>query len=716
MSHTASPGSPPTERTADAAPQASSSGDPFGEGFLLEHQHPDLRRVSSTDWLPALRAGMADARRDLDQVADDDAPADAENTLRAIGRAGRRLTRVHRAFSCRFSADGTDELQQVQAEIAPELAAHRDWFQLHAGLHRRLQELAERAASGETALSEEQSRMLGQLLAEAQAAGAGLDADARSELRALNRGLAEEESAYQRLQRREAEESAVLVTDPAALAGLEGAPRSSAAEAARDAGHAEGHLLRLSMPVQQPLLAFLEDRDTRRRLHEASVSRGTLPGEDGRTTRQIGARIAVLRARRARLLGHAHHLDAVLPLRTAPDRRGIEEMLRPLAEGGLQRLAAELAAVESHLHAAGEVDGALQPWDISYGLAVVARARAARTEPVGDRDDGSLPLEIALSRVFEAARRVYGLQVLEREDLPPFVEGARSFEVRESDGAVLGLFLLDLHSRPTKAGGAWMNSFSVASTLTGARPVVINCLNLARPAAGDLPRVTRAEQRTLFHEFGHALHGLLAEAEFEELSGTAVPRDNVEFPSQVNEVFAELWRHSPGDARHHEEGGVPGRDDREDIRLWGRGMKTVEHVAAVVLDLAWHTMSVEQAEEAAEDPEGFERRALAAWGLDHPLVPPRYGTGFFKHIFAGSGYAAGYYSYLWAEVLAADAADWFRELMGDETALARAGQHFRREVLSRGNTRAPEESFRRAVGHAPSITPMLRSLGMDVPA
>ncbi|GAB3189459.1 M3 family metallopeptidase [Nesterenkonia suensis] len=717
MTHSTSAASTADHPAPSISPEA--AVDPFGAGFLLDHQHPDMRMITDEDWLPAFRAAMAEQRHDLEQVTADDTPADVDNTLRAIGRAGLRLRRIRRAFSCLLSADGTEALHQVQAVISPELAAHRDWIQLHPGLHRRLQALAARADSGATTLNAEQARFLEQLLVEARTAGAGLDEASQARLRGLNRRLAEEEAAYQRLQRREAVEASVLVTAPAAVSAMSPQDRSAAAAAAREAGHDTGHLLGLTMPVQQPLSASLPDRALRRRLHEASTSRGTRPGEDGRTTRQIGAQIAVLRARRAEILGHRHHLDAVLPLRTATDRQAIEAMLRPVVQGGLRRLASELTTVEEHLRTTGKIDDELRPWDISYGMACVARSRSCRTEGTAGSAEGALPLKTALSRVFSAAGQVYGLQMVERADLPSFVEGARSFEAREDDGTVTGMVLLDLFRRPTKAGGAWMNSFSVASGLTGTRPVVIVCLNIARPSDGETAWVTRAEQRTLFHEYGHALHGLLAETEFDELSGTAVPRDAVEFPSQVNEVFAELWPRAEAESPEADPPDAASAEspthDLGDAQWWGQGLKTVEHVAAVVLDLAWHTLSAEQAEAAATDPEAFERHALAAWGLDHPLVPPRYSTGGFKHIFAGSGYAAGYYSYLWAEVLAADAAEWFRGTMGDAPALARAGRRFRRELLSRGNTRDIQESFRRAVGHDPSITPMLRARGMDTP-
>nr|WP_255316531.1 M3 family metallopeptidase [Nesterenkonia sp. Act20] len=462
-------------------------------------------------------------------------------------------------------------------------------------------------------------------------------------------------------------------------------------------------------------------RSARRRLHEASVSRGTLTDDEGRTTSQIGAHIAVLRARRSRLLGFEHHLDSVLPARTAPDRASIERMLTTIVTGALARLDTEIQALrDSGVVEASDPDepAGLRPWDISFGIAALAKRErtAAGATGVGPGPDAEqrrdVPLEQALHQVFDAASQLYGITVVEREDLPDFAPEARSFEVFESSaeqrpGSGIGLFLLDLYARPSKSGGAWMNSFSVASTLTGSAPVVINALNITAPAVGERTALGPSAMRTLFHEFGHALHGLLAESEFEELSGTAVPRDNVEFPSQVNEIFQELSAGLAG----------PGQQPTAQ-ELWGKGFSTVEHAAAVVLDLAWHTLSVEEAETAASDPEAFSASALGAWGLDHPLVPPRYGIGFFKHIFAGSSYAAGYYSYLWAQVLAADASEWYREQLARRQgqqrseAVAAAGSHVRRELLARGNTRDPLESYRITFGRDPSMDALLRQLGL----
>ncbi|MBO0595988.1 M3 family peptidase [Nesterenkonia sp. E16_7] len=714
MEHTERPGA--TERPTTHQPP---SQNPLLEDGPLDYGLVDLSRIHDEHWLPALHAGITAQREAVEVIAADDSPASVATVLHPLGLSHRLLSRVERAFSCMSSVHATPQRQQVQQELAQELAGHRDWLTLHPGLFRRLSALESALAQGQTSATPEQLRMLHKTLDAARAAGAGLAETTQAQLRAINLELTAAETAYEQLQRREAAAHAVHFTDLSELAGLGEQELAAAEAAAREAGHGGGALLPLNLPVQQGPLERMTLRESRRRLHQASTARGTLTDEAGRTTGAIGAQIALLRARRARMLGFEHHLDTVLPSRTAEDRASIETMLRTIADGASARLEAEIQTLREAGVVANGASGPgassssaeLDPWDISFGFAAVAKQRSTDEAP-GEGQD--VPLQEALDRVFAAASRLYGITVVERDDLPGFAPGARSFEVFEDSaeqrpGAGIGLFLLDLFARPSKSGGAWMNSFSVASTLTGSSPVVINALNITAPAPGEEPALTPSAMRTLFHEFGHALHGLLAEAEFEELSATAVPRDNVEFPSQVNEIFQELFTGGLAEA-----GQAPAAE-----QLWGKGLSTFEHIAAVVLDLAWHTLSVEEAEAAAEDPEAFSAQALAAWGLDHPLVPPRYGTGFFKHIFAGSGYAAGYYSYLWAQVLAADASQWYREQLGTledteqlDRALAAAGFQVRRELLARGNTRDPLESYRITFGRDPAMGALLHQLGL----
>lgn len=663
----------------------------------LDYDYPDMTTVDDAAWASAREAAIEAQRTRVEEIAATAEPATVSNVLRAFALSGKELDRLQRAFGVVVAADGTEARQQVRTEAAPVIAAHTDWLTLHPGLFARFRQLQERIASGQEESTAEQRWFLDQLILKSTVAGADLSDADQQQLKALNQQLAQEETAYSRLQVHEAAQSAVFIESAEELTGLSASKISAARTAALQAGHDSGYLLHLTMPAQQPVLSSLRHRATRRKVHQASVGRGSLAGADGRTTRQIGSRIAVLRARKARLLGYENFMESVLPLRTAPSRNAVESMLRRIAAGATDRAEKEARRIAEYLGYEPE------PWDVTFGIEQVRQRQHDGTA------SADLSLDDALHRLFDAARRTYGITVVERDDLPGYVAGARSFEVFDGEattpGSGLGLFLLDVYSRSTKSGGAWMNGFSVPSSLAGSHAVVTNNMNVAPPGVGEQTMLSKGEQRTLFHEFGHALHALLAVAEFPQLSGTAVPRDNVEFPSQVNEVFQELYR-DPVPA-----GTVPSED-----QLWGKGTSTAEHVAAVVIDLAWHTLSPAEAETAAEDPQGFEQRVVANWGLDLPLLPARYHGGCFKHIFASAGYAAGYYSYLWAEVLAEDANEWFREVLTDDAALAQRGAHFRHELLARGNTRDPLDSFRAALGRDPDPEPLLRTLAPEAVA
>lgn len=679
---------------------------------VLDHGYPDLRTLDDDGWAPAFRQAMTQHLSGVDQLAALEEPPTVENVLHRLSRAGQPLRQVQQAFGVLIASDATAARQAVRHELAAELAAHRDAVTVHQGLLARLRALQSAVSSGAAPATEEQRWYLHVTLQAAEQAGADLPGDALASVQRINQQLAVHEAVYSDLQTTEAAASAVWCGEPEQLAGLSEQRIAAAADAAREAGHDSGYLLTLGLPVQQPVLEQLQDPATRQAVFTASVSRGNMPGHDGRTTRTVGAQIAVLRAERAALLGYSSHLEATLPGRSAPSKEAIFALMRQIADGASAGARQECQQIAEFLHGhpqatAETTDQSLPPEDLQWGLAQVREARAARSGQSDSSQGGTtdpVTLDEALEKMFDAAEAVYGVTVRPRHDLPGYMPGARSYEVFDTAKAApdssRGLFLLDAFSRPSKSGGAWMNSFCVASELEKSSPVVTNNLNLT---ATDNPAdqiLSPGELKTLFHEFGHALHGLLAEAEFPELSGTAVPRDVVEFPSQVNELFQDLGAQA---TTPEETAGTP---------AWGTGISTAEHVAAVALDLAWHSLSVTEARQAAEDPAGFEHQVLVEWGLDLPAVPPRYHGGFFKHVFAGSGYAAGYYSYLWAQVLAADTAAWFREVLDDPQTLAERGAHFRRELLSRGNTRDPMESYRAVLGRDPQPEALMKKLGL----
>jgi peptidyl-dipeptidase Dcp len=412
--------------------------------------------------------------------------------------------------------------------------------------------------------------------------------------------------------------------------------------------------------------------------------------------------MVALRAEKARLLGFANYAELTVDRQTAPDFEAVQTMMNRLAPAAVRNADAEAAAL-------AEVAGhPLEAWDWAYYSAKVRRERYSVDEqalrPYFELD------RVLRDGVFFAATALYGVTFHERPDLQGYHPDVRVWEVRNEDGSELGLFLGDYYSRESKRGGAWMNSLVDQSALLGAKPVVINNLNISKPPAGEPTLLTLDELRTAFHEFGHALHGLFSNVTFPRFSGTAVPRDFVEYPSQVNEMWI-MWPEVLANyARHHVTGEPLAQDIVDKLnesQLWGEGFGTTEYLGAALLDLAWHVLDESG---VPADVLAFEAKALAAAGVAHSLIPPRYRTGYFQHIFAGDGYAASYYSYIWSEVLDADTVEWFKENGG----LSRAnGDFFRNELLSRGNSREPLDSFRAFRGRDARLEPLLKRRGLE---
>jgi peptidyl-dipeptidase Dcp len=657
----------------------------------LPFEMPDFSVIVPQDYVEAVEQGTAEQLAALARIAADPEPASFANTFEAVECSGELLRRAVMAFSNVKPSHGTPEILAAHAVIEAALTAHRDAVHLDAGLYARLLQFDAAGLDGE------QARLAAETLRRFRQAGAGLGEPDKDALRALNARISELSTDFSRRLLAEMNDSAVHFATAAELAGLGESELASAAAAAREAGHDDGYLLTLVLPTGQPALQRLELESSRRRLHEASLRRG-LVGEN--RTIDIAAEMAALRAERAGLLGFANHAEYVMEGQTAPSLAAVRERLAalvPPAVVNARAEAAELAAVAGR---------DVKPWDWAYYSARVQRERYAV-------DEAALRPWFELDRVihdgvFEAATRLYGIGFTERFDLPTYHPDVRVWEVADADGSTLGLFLGDYFARPTKAGGAWMNSIRLGARLFGELPVVTNNLNIPAPAAGEPALVSLDELRTLFHEFGHALHGLFSAATYPSLAGTAVPRDFVEYPSQVNEMW-KFWPDIVANyARHHETGEplpAGALQKIEDAALWGEGFGTTEYLAAAVLDLAWHSLSPG---ETVADPLAFEDDALRAAGFDPDLVPPRYRTGYFKHIFDG-GYAAGYYSYIWSEVLDADTVEWFRENGG----LTRAnGDRFRQGLLARGNTRDPLESYVDFRGRPADIAPLLARRGL----
>ncbi|NAZ81165.1 M3 family peptidase [Kineococcus sp. R8] len=662
---------------------------------------PPFDRLRTADLLPAFEAGAAQHLAELDDLLGRELPA--AQFLDALESAGQLLGRVASVFFNLVGTEADDELRALHAEVAPRLAAHSDAVRLDPRLVERLRRLAEEPPAD---LDPEALRLLERYHRDAVRAGALLGPAEQDRLKELNAELSALTTAFDDALLADTNDLAVHVADADDLEGLSPAEvaRARAAAQARDL---DGFLVPLVLPTGQPVLESLRRRATRERVHAASVARGGRSGPHD--TRPLLLRIVERRAERAQLLGFADHASWVVADETAGDVEAAAGMLRRLAPAAVENARREAAELEELLVADGEA-APLRAWDWAH---YAERLRQQRFAVDAEALRPWFELErVLVDGVFGTATALYGLEFSERHDLPVYNPQVRTFEVSDADGP-LGLYLFDPYARDSKRGGAWMSSFVDQSRLLGTRPVVVNCLNVPRPAPGDPTLLTVDEVETLFHEFGHTLHGLLSDVRYPTFSGTSVPRDFVEFPSQVNEFWAfepdVLARY----ARHHETGEVLPAAAVEGLlaaRRYGQGFGTTEYLAAALLDTAWHRVAPGRFTDAAPEVVGeFEAAALAEAGVDLDAVPPRYRSTYFHHVFGG-GYAAAYYSYVWSEVLDADTVEWFAENGG----LRREnGEHFRRTLLSRGGSTDPLQAYRDFRGRDARIEPLLRRRGLS---
>ena len=665
----------------------------------LPYQLPRFADFTDDDFAPALDEGMADQLTAVAAITANPEPATFDNTLVPLEQSGEGLSRVLRIFSNKASADTNEQIDELRASYAPKLAAHSDAIALDPELYRRLLTVHEQR----DALDPEARYLVERYVVEFTLAGAALGEDDKVRLRKLNEQISAQETAFEITLQADSNDLAVVIDDKGDLAGLTPGEVSAAAAAAASRGLEGKWLLTLVLPTAHPHLAALTDRDVRRRLSEAQRARGSRGG--AHDTRQISLDVLRLRAERAQLLGFANHAELVTKDNTAGSPTAVREMLSrlaPPAAGNARREQAALSAqagfpVEAHdwpyyaeqvRSAEYDVDlAALRPW-----------FEAERVLADG---------------VFFAANRLYGLTFAERTDLAGYHPDVRVFEVTdEKDGSPIGLYLLDLYTRDSKRGGAWMSSFvSQSELLDTDTAVVFNNLNVPKPAPGEATLLTYDETRTLFHEFGHALHGLLARATYPRFAGTAVFRDFVEYPSQVNEMWI-LWPEVLASyAVHHETGEpIPAEviERIEASATFNEGFGTSEYLAASLLDLAWHELGPDQVPTSPDEVLRFEAEALAEVGLDNPAVPPRYSTPYFAHSMS-SGYASAYYSYIWSEVLDADTVAWFK----DNGGLTREnGDLYRKHVIGIGGTKDPLASYVEWRGRPAPIEPLLERRGL----
>ncbi|MGQ0587213.1 MAG: M3 family metallopeptidase [Gammaproteobacteria bacterium] len=689
-------GTPVPESSAQVA------ANPFFEPSTLPYQYPRFDLIKDEHYLPAFEKGMADNLKEIEAIAGNPAPATLENTIVAMEKSGQLLGRVNTVFQSLASAHTNDALKKLDVDISPKLSAHQDAVYLNGALYARVKALYD--ARDSLGLDAEGSRLVEKYHTDFVRAGARLNDEQKTRLKAINEELATLGTKFSQNLQNDTNASAVVVDTKEELDGLSADAIAAAAQAAK-ARKLEGkYVIQLILPTPQPALASLTNRALRERIYRAAVERANRGNEHD--NKAVLAQIVKLRAERAGLLGYPTHADFALETQTAKSRKAVNDMLAKLTPAAVANARREAADMQKLID---QQKGGfkLEAWDWAFYAEQVRKARY-------DFDESQMKPYFELNRVlqdgiFYMANKVYGLSFKERKDLPVYQEDVRVFEVFEEDGKALGLFLFDPFARESKRGGAWMNAYVSQNRLLGEVPVVANHLNIPAPPAGQPALLTFDEVNTAFHEFGHALHGLFSSVKYPYFSGTSVPRDFVEYPSQVHEMWVTWPEILKNYARHYQTGEPMPQALVDKVKAadkFNQGFTTTEYLEASLLDQAFHQLQGGQAE--IKDVIAFEKAALKKAGADVREVTSRYRSTYFNHIFGG-GYSAGYYSYIWSEVLDADTVEWFKGKGG----MTRAnGDEFRAKLLSRGGSVDAIELFKGFRGRSPDIEPLLERRGL----
>jgi peptidyl-dipeptidase Dcp len=674
---------------------------PFYSPSTLPFHAPPFDKIKDEDYQPAIEAGMAEELKQMQAIADNPAPPTFENTLVAMEKGGRLLQRAMATFQAVTGANTDDVLQKVRTEEAPKLAAHDDAIYLNTKLFNRVAAVYKERES--LKLDPESLRLIEVTYDRFVRSGANLSDADKAELKKLNEEISTLSNAFSTKLLAATKDGAYATTDESALAGLSEAQIAAAAEAAQSRKQ-EGYVIPLQNTTQQPSLASLSVRATREAIFEKSWNRAE--HSDANDTRETISRMAQLRAQRAQLLGYPNHAAWKLGDQMAKTPEAALKFMDALVPGATAKAASEGKDIQDVIDAQ-KGDFTLQPSDWEFYSEQVRKAKY-------DLNEAEVKPYFELNRVLEdgvfyAANQLYGITFKERKDIPVYQSDVRVFEVSDADGKPLALFYCDYFKRDNKNGGAWMDILMDQSKLLGTLPVVYNIANLPKPPPGEPALISFTDVTTMFHEFGHALHGMFANTEYPSLSGTATARDFVEFPSQFNEHWALYPAVLDHYARHYKTGLPMPPELAAKIKkaaTFNQGYLLTELVAAAELDMQWHTLP---ASAPLQQPDAFEKRALEKTHLLLSTVPPRYRSSYFAHIWGDAGYSAGYYAYLWAEMLDDDAFQWFE----DNGGLTRAnGDRFRQMVLSRGNTEDLAKMYAAWRGKEPSVEPMMKYRGL----
>jgi len=687
-------------KTSAAATPAAATNPFFAPSSLL-YQAPPFDKITDADFQPAIDEGMKQQLAEIETIADNAQAPTFDNTIVAMERSGALLTRVSKVFGALAQANTNDTLQKVQREEAPKLAAHRDAIFLNAKLFERVKAVyAQRDSVG---LDADSKRLVERYYRSFVRAGAQLSAADQEKVRELNKEQSKLNTEFREKLLAATKAGALVVDDAADLDGLSPGDLAAAAEAAKTHKLDGKYVIALQNTTQQPAQTSLKQRATRQKLFEASIER--TEHADANDTRDPIKRLAQLRAERAKLLGYDNYADYNLEDQMAKTPAHAIKLMTDMVPASVKKAKAEAASMQK-LVDKQKGGFKLAPWDWQFYSEQVKKDQFKL-------DENEIKQYFELDRVlkdgvFYAANKLYGVTFKERHDLPVYHPDVRVFEMFDADGTSMALWYADYFKRDNKAGGAWMSTFVDQSGLLGTKPVAYNVCNFTKPAPGQPALLGRDDVITMFHEFGHALHGMFSNVKYPLLTGTAVPRDFVEFPSQFNEHWADEPSVFANYAKHYQTGApMPAELVRKlkDLGTYGEGFATTEYIAAALLDMAWHTLP---ADAPLQDVDKFEAAALKKYHVDYALVPPRYRSSYFAHIW-GSGYAAGYYAYLWTAVLRDDAFYWFKEHGG---MTRENGQRFRDMVLSRGNTEDTDALYRAFRGRDPSVEPLLIERGL----
>ena len=671
---------------------------PFAQRSALDYELPPFALIKEEHYLPAFYEGCTQQLAEVQAILDTPGAATFENTIVALEKSGQMLMRTLLVFFNKSSSDTNDAMDKIEEEMAPKLAAHQDAINLNPALYARIKSLYDNRES--IGLNTEDAWLLERCYKDLIHAGAHLSESERDRLKELNEELSKLETQFSKNVLADTNDLAVLVDTIEELDGLSENEIASAAAAAKDRGHEGKWLIGMVNFSGNPVLDSLTNRALRKKIMQDSLLKGNRANEND--NKPVILKVVKLRAERAKLFGKNTHAEHVIAVQTAEHPDNVHAMLRKIAPAAVRNAGAE--AQDLKKSAGTEIES----WDWGF---YTEQVRLEKYNIDTTKMRPYFELESVLKNgIFFAANKLFGISFKERPDLVTYHPEARAFEVLNEDGSKLGLFIGDFYTRDSKRGGAWMNNLVDQNFLFNQLPVVVNNLNIPKPPAGKPTLLTFSETTTLFHEFGHALHGLLSQVKYPRVSGTSVQRDFVEFPSQVNEMWI-LWPEVVENyARHFETGEkLPQEwiDNLDAASTFNEGHATTSYLAAAILDLAWHSLTAEEAAKVT-DVEAFEAQAIKDYGLDFAPVPTRYRSTYFSHIFAG-GYSAGYYGYIWSEVLDADTVDWFKENGGLQR---KNGEHFRNTLLGRGGSIDSMQMFRNFRGRDSKIEPLLKRRGL----